>query len=62
MDKLWQVVVQVGEGNLVFCTDWLTNDNFVDVVKFIPVIILNKICIKIFFGENNVVFFLIYEV
>lgn len=36
---VWQVVVQVREGNFVFCSDWLTNDDFVDVIELVPVFI-----------------------
>lgn len=36
---VWQVVVQVRKCNFVLCSDWLANDDFVDVVEFIPVFI-----------------------
>jgi len=32
-------VVQVGERNLVLCSDVLTNDDLVDIIELIPVII-----------------------
>lgn len=34
-----KVIVQVWESNFVLCPDWLPDDNFVDVVKLIPVLI-----------------------
>lgn len=36
---MWQVVVQVWEGNFVFCPDGLTDDNFVNVIELVPVFI-----------------------
>lgn len=36
---VWQVVVQIGEGDFVLCPDGLSNDDFVDIVKLIPVFI-----------------------
>ena len=36
---VWQVVVQVGEGNFVLCPDGLSDDDFVDVIELIPVFI-----------------------
>lgn len=36
---VWQVVVQVGEGNFVLCPDGLTDDDFVNVIELIPVLI-----------------------
>lgn len=39
---MWQVVVQVRECNFVFGPDWLSDDDFVDVVKLIPVFIPEK--------------------
>lgn len=39
VDMVWQVVVQVRESNFVLCPDGLSDDDFVDVIKFIPVFI-----------------------
>lgn len=39
VDMVWQVIVQVGESNFVLCPDGLPDDDFVDVIKFIPVFI-----------------------
>lgn len=36
---VWQVVVQVWEGNFVLCPDGLTDDDFVNVIELIPVFI-----------------------
>ena len=40
MYKLGQIVVQIGEGDLVLCSDGLTNDNLVDIIELVPIIIL----------------------
>lgn len=34
-----KVVVQIRESNLVLCSNWLSDDDLVDVVKLIPVFI-----------------------
>lgn len=39
VNMMWQVVVQVWEGNFVFCPDGLTDDNFVNVIELVPVFI-----------------------
>lgn len=39
VDMVGQVVVQVGESDFVLCPDRLPDDDFVDVIKFIPVFI-----------------------
>lgn len=39
MDVVWQVVVQVGEGDFVLCPDRLSDDDLVDVIELIPVFI-----------------------
>lgn len=39
VNMVWQVVVQVGEGNFVLCPDGLTDDDFVDVIELVPVLI-----------------------
>lgn len=36
---MWQVVVQVGEGDFVLRPDRLSDDDFVDVIELIPVFI-----------------------
>lgn len=36
---VWQVVVQVGESDFVFCPDRLSDDDLVDIVELIPVFI-----------------------
>lgn len=36
---VWQIVVQVRESDFVLCPDGLPDDDFVDVIKFIPVFI-----------------------
>ena len=33
------IVVQVGECNPVLCSNWLSDDDLVDVVKLIPIFI-----------------------
>ena len=48
MNKLRQVVVQVWEGNLVLGTDWLADNDFVDVVKLVPIIVLIKNLMLVF--------------
>ncbi len=42
MNKLGQVVVQIWKGNLVLGTDWLADNDFIDVVKLVPIIVLIK--------------------
>lgn len=39
VDVVGQVIVQVGESNFILRPDGLPDDNFVDVIKFIPVFI-----------------------
>lgn len=39
VNMVWQVVVQVREGNFVFCPDRLTDNDFVNVIELIPVFI-----------------------
>lgn len=39
MHKVWHVVVEIREGDPVFRSDWLANDNLVDVIKLVPVLI-----------------------
>lgn len=36
-----KIVVQVWECYFVFCSDWLSNDNLIDIIEFIPVFIPN---------------------
>ncbi len=40
--KLRQVVVQVGEGDAILRPDWLADDDLVDVVEFVPVVVLGE--------------------
>ena len=37
-----QAVVQVGKSYPVLSPNWLSDDNFVDVIKFIPVLITRQ--------------------
>lgn len=39
VNMMRQVVVQVGEGNFVLCSDGLTDDDLVYVIELIPVFI-----------------------
>lgn len=39
---VWQVVVEIWEGNFVFCPDGLTDDDFVNVIELVPVFISEK--------------------
>lgn len=39
MDIMGHVIVEVWECNPIFCTNWLTDDNLVDIVELIPVLI-----------------------
>lgn len=39
VNMVWQVVVQVREGNFVFCSDGLTDNDFVNVIELVPVFI-----------------------
>lgn len=39
VNMVWQVVVQVREGNFVFCPDGLTDNDFVNVIELVPVFI-----------------------
>lgn len=39
VNMVWQVVVQVWEGNFVLCPDGLTDDDFVNVIELVPVFI-----------------------
>lgn len=36
----WSGVVEMWEGDFIFCSNLLSNDDFIDVVEFIPVFIL----------------------
>lgn len=42
MNKMWHIVVQIRKCNSVFCPNWLSNNNFVYIIKLIPVIISEK--------------------
>lgn len=39
VDVVWQVVIQVGEGDFVLCPDGLSDDDLVNVIELIPVFI-----------------------
>ena len=39
---IWQAVVQVWEGDAILCSDWLSNNDLVDVIEFIPVLVPTK--------------------
>lgn len=39
VDMMWEVVVQVGEGDFVLRPYWLSDDDLVDVIELIPVFI-----------------------
>ena len=39
MDMVGHIIVQVWKCNPIFCTDWLTDYNLVDVIELIPVFI-----------------------
>ena len=39
MNLEWHVVVQVREGDPVLRSDWLANDDLVDVIELIPIFI-----------------------
>ena len=37
MDIEWQAVVEIGKGDSVLCSDRLTDNDFVDVIEFVPI-------------------------
>lgn len=39
VNMVWQVVVQVRKCDFVLCSNWLTDDDLVDVIELIPVFI-----------------------
>jgi hypothetical protein len=39
VDEMRQIVVQVGKSDSVFCPDWLSNDDLVDVVELVPIVV-----------------------
>ena len=39
---LRQVVVKVWEGNPVLCSDWLTDNDLVNVIEFIPILVTRE--------------------
>lgn len=39
MHIMGHIIVEVWECNPVFCANWLTDDNLVDIIKLIPVFI-----------------------
>ena len=48
VDKVGQVIEEVGEGDPVLSPDGLPDDDLVDIVEFVPIIILKeKFCAKL---------------
>lgn len=41
MHKMRHIVVQIWKCNSIFGTNWLTNNDFVDVVELIPIVVAN---------------------
>ena len=39
MHREGDVVIEIGEGDAVLGTDWLANDDLVDVVELIPILV-----------------------
>ena len=39
MDIVRQIVVKVRESNPIFCSDWLSNNDLVNVIELIPIFI-----------------------
>lgn len=39
MDIMGHIIIKVWECNPILCTNWLTDDNLVDIVELIPVFI-----------------------
>ena len=39
---IWQAVVQVWERDAILCSDWLSNNDLVDIIEFIPVLVPTK--------------------
>lgn len=37
--KMWHVIEQIRKRYTIFSTNWLPDDDFIDVVEFVPVII-----------------------
>jgi len=37
--KAGHVVVQEWKRNTVFCSDWLSNDDLIDIIELIPVLV-----------------------
>ena len=40
MNFEWQAVVQIGKCNTILRPDWLTYNDFIDVIKLVPVLII----------------------
>lgn len=53
MDVVRQVVIQVGECNLVLCSDWLPDNDLVNVIELVPVFIPAKKVQKIEYCTQN---------
>jgi len=47
MHKVWHIVVQVGKGNAIFCANGLTDNDFIDVVKLVPILVPRKVTIRL---------------
>lgn len=45
MDEMWHIVVQIWKSNAIFRAYRLSDDYFVDVIEFIPIVIA-KICLN----------------
>lgn len=42
MHKMWHIVVQIRKSNTIFSPNWLSYNDFVDIIKLIPVLIPEK--------------------
>lgn len=56
VNMMRQVVVQVGEGDFVLCSDGLTDDDLVYVIELIPVFISAKKLLPLNLSEQKHVF------
>ena len=41
VDEVGHIVVEVGESDAILCPERLANDNFVDIIEFVPILVLN---------------------
>lgn len=45
----WSVVIKMGEGNFILSSDRMSQDNFTDVIKLVPILIeVREVSIKRF--------------